>query len=52
MKKHFLSAGVASDLEEIWEFIAADSFAAADQWIAGLFELLKLLPERPAWGIG
>ena len=50
MKKHFLSAGVAADLENIWDYIALDSTEAADRWIRRLFEMFEALARTPGMG--
>ncbi len=34
MTGFILSAGAELDLDEIWEYIAADNIDAADRWIA------------------
>ncbi len=38
------------DVLEIWEFIAADSVVAADQWIDSLGEKMKLWATQPMMG--
>jgi len=38
------------DLDAIWEYIAADNIAAADRWIAKLFDAFEALGQTP--GIG
>lgn len=43
MSEYVLGADAVLDLEDIWEYIASDSLAAADRWIAKLFD---------AFGIG
>ena len=37
MNGYILGASVEFDLDDIWEFIAADSIDAADRWIDKLF---------------
>ena len=37
-------------MDEIWEYIAADSIDAADPWIGKLFEAFEALSQNP--GIG
>lgn len=39
-----------ADLEEIWEFIAADNVAAADRVIGDVFEALRTLGDSPHIG--
>ncbi len=50
MSGYLLSADAELDLDEIWEYIAADSLDAADGWIAKLFEAFETLGRNP--GIG
>ena len=50
MTRYVLSADSLQDLDEIWEYIAADSVDAADRWIATLFEAFENLVRNP--GIG
>jgi len=38
------------DLDGIWEYIAADSVDAADQWIEKLFEAFEALGRTPGMG--
>jgi len=45
-----LSNAANRDLEEIWEYIAADSLDAADQWIAHLHEVFRWLSGYPGAG--
>jgi plasmid stabilization system protein ParE len=47
---YVLGSDAASDLEEIWEFIAADKLDAADQWIAKLFEAFETIAAQPTIG--
>lgn len=39
-----------TDLDEIWEFIAADSVAAADRLAAEIFETLRRVAASPHIG--
>jgi plasmid stabilization system protein ParE len=50
MKTYFLSAGAELDLDEIWEYIAADKITAADRWIGKLFDAFEALAEIPGMG--
>ena len=45
-----VSPEVASDLEEIWDFIAKDNQAAANQCIAQILEVFKRLVDMPRMG--
>ena len=38
------------DLDEIWEYIAADNIEAADLWIAKLFDAFEVLGRTPGVG--
>ena len=38
------------DLDDIWEYIAADSLDAADRWIAKLFDAFEALGSTPGMG--
>ena len=50
MSSYVLGIDAALDLDEIWEYIAADSIDAADGWIAKLFDTFDILGRNP--GIG
>lgn len=50
MSKYVLSAGAELDLDEIWEYIASDNIAAADRWVARLFDAFDAIARNP--GIG
>jgi plasmid stabilization system protein ParE len=41
VSSYVLSADAAFDLEDIWEYIAADNIDAADRWIERLFEAFE-----------
>jgi plasmid stabilization system protein ParE len=43
-------AAVEFDLEEIWEYIAADNIDAADRWIGKLFDAFEALGQTPGMG--
>jgi plasmid stabilization system protein ParE len=47
---YILSTAADFDLDEIWEYIAADNIDAADRWIAKLFDAFEALGQMP--GIG
>ena len=40
MNGYVLSVDAEFDLDDIWEYIAADNIAAADRWIEKLFDTL------------
>lgn len=50
MSGFVLSPRANRDLEEIWDYIAADSFDAADRWQAELEEAIHRLAEMPNIG--
>ena len=50
MSGYVLSADAALDLDDIWEFIAADSLDAADRWIGRLFDAFEDLGRNPGMG--
>lgn len=50
MNGYILGASVEFDLDDIWEFIAADSIDAADRWIDKLFEAFEALARMPGMG--
>ncbi len=45
-----LGAAVEFDLEDIWEYIAADSIDAANRWIEKLFDAFDSLAMTPTMG--
>lgn len=47
---YILSRDADADLDDIWEYIAADSVDAADQWIDKLFEAFEALSRTPRIG--
>jgi plasmid stabilization system protein ParE len=49
---YVLSADAELDLDEIWEYIAADNIDAADQWIGKLFDAFEALARTPGMGHG
>ena len=50
MNGYVLSAGAALDLDDIWEYIAADNIDAADRWIGKLFDAFEALGRTPGMG--
>jgi plasmid stabilization system protein ParE len=47
---YVLSADADFDLDEIWEYIAADNLDAADRWIEKLFDAFDALGQAPGLG--
>jgi plasmid stabilization system protein ParE len=47
---YVLSKDAELDLDEIWEYIAADDIEAADRWVAKLFDALRAIGKTPAIG--
>jgi plasmid stabilization system protein ParE len=47
---YVLSADAELDLDEIWEYIAADNLDAADRWIGKLFDAFETLGKMPGVG--
>jgi plasmid stabilization system protein ParE len=45
-----LSVDAEFDLDDIWEYIAADNIAAADRWIEKLFDTFESLGRTPGMG--
>jgi plasmid stabilization system protein ParE len=43
---YVLSVDAGFDLDEIWEYIAADNIDAADRWIAKLFDAFPAFLSR------
>ena len=50
MNGYVLSADADFDLDEIWEYIAADNLDAADRWIGKLFDAFEALGQTPGLG--
>ncbi len=50
MNEYVLGAAVEFDLDDIWEYIAADNTDAADRWIAKLFNAFEALGHAPGLG--
>ena len=50
MSGYVLSADADHDLDEIWEYIAADNLDAADRWIGKLFDAFEALGQTPGMG--
>lgn len=47
MSGYVLSADADLDLDEIWDYIAADNIDAADRWIDRLFDAFEALGQTP-----
>jgi len=50
VSEYVLAPDVVQDLENIWDFIAADSMAAADRWIRKLFDAFETIARMPKIG--
>ena len=50
MSSYILSSAVEFDLDEIWEYIAADNIDVADRWIGKLFDAFEALGKTPGMG--
>jgi plasmid stabilization system protein ParE len=50
VSNYILGPDADLDLDDIWEYIAADSIDAADRWIAKLFDAFEAIGRMP--GIG
>lgn len=50
MSGYILSTAAEFDLDEIWEYIAADNIDAADRWIEKLFDAFEALGQTPGMG--
>lgn len=50
MTEYVLSEDADLDLDDIWEYIAADSVDAADRWIGKLFDAFDALGTTPGMG--
>jgi plasmid stabilization system protein ParE len=50
VKRYVLSPDADQDLTEIWDYIAADSIAAADRWVGKLFDAFESLAQYPNLG--
>lgn len=50
MSNYVLSVDADLDLDDIWDYIATDSFDAADRWIGKLFDAFDALGRFPGMG--
>jgi plasmid stabilization system protein ParE len=47
---YVLGRDAAADLDDIWEYIAAENVDAADQWIGRLFDSFEAIGRSPGMG--
>ena len=50
MSGYLLGVEVDLDLDEFWEYIAADKIDAADRWVGKLFDAFEALARSPGMG--
>lgn len=50
MSGYILAIDAVVDLEDIWDYIAADSPDAADRWLAKLFDAFEAIGRSPGAG--
>jgi len=50
MTGYVLGVDADLDLDEIWEYIAADNIDAADRWAGKLFDAFEALARTPGMG--
>ena len=50
MSSYILSVDADLDLDDVWEYIAADNIDAADHWIERLFNAFEALGQTPGMG--
>jgi len=50
VSEYVLGSDAVLDLEDLWDYIAADSMAAADRWTTKLFDAFEEIARMP--GIG
>ena len=50
MSGYILGVDADFDLDDIWEYIAADNIDAADRWIRKLFDAFDDLARTPGMG--
>ena len=50
MTGYVLGKDTDLDLDEIWEYIAADDVEAADRWTGKLFDAFEALGKAPGMG--
>jgi plasmid stabilization system protein ParE len=47
---YILSVDADFDLDDMWEYIAADNIDSADRWIEKLFEAMEAIGQTPGMG--
>jgi antitoxin ParD1/3/4 len=50
VNSYILSVDADLDLDDVWEYIAADNIDAADHWIEKLFHAFEALGQTPGMG--
>ena len=50
MSDYIIAVDAVFDLEEIWDYIALDSAAAANRWIGKLFAAFDAISSMPSIG--
>jgi toxin ParE1/3/4 len=50
VSRYILSEDADRDLESVWDYIAEDNLAAADQWLATLFDAFEMIAQNPRVG--
>ncbi len=50
MSGYILASAAVLDLEDIWDYIAADNIDAADRWIGKLFDAFDVIARMPGTG--
>jgi len=50
MSGYVLGGDAELDLDDIWEYIAADSIDVADRWIANLLDAFEAVGQAPSIG--
>jgi toxin ParE1/3/4 len=46
LTNYLLSEGANRDLESVWDYIAEDNIAAADQWLATSFDVFEMIAQN------
>ena len=52
MSGYVLSVDADADIDDIWDYIAADNVDAADRWIEKLFDAFDAIGHTPGMGHG
>jgi plasmid stabilization system protein ParE len=50
VRSYSLSVDADFDLDDVWEYIAADNIESADHWIGKLFDAFEALGQTPGMG--